>query len=276
MAAFNLLKFESVRLPNGLRMRYAESGPANGPVALMLHGYTDSWFSFSRVLPLMPPHLRVIVPDQRGHGDTDKPRFGYTIEQAACDAAQLLEALGAGSAMVIGHSMGSFVGQRLATLYPQYVSKLVLLASAARIGNDATVELARSVESLSDPVDPAFVREFQLSTIHRPVPPDFLDGVINESLKVPSLLWKWWLRGLLRSYLDTELGSIECPVLVLWGDRDSMFPRQEQDALVRRIPNARLKVMAGFGHAPHWEAPEIFAAEVAQFTQGRSLLSRAG
>ena len=85
--------FGDARLPCGVRLHYAEQGPPTAPAVLMLHGYTDSWFSFSRVLPLMPPGLRYIVPDQRGHGHSDKPLSGYGMNDYAEDAIQLLDVL---------------------------------------------------------------------------------------------------------------------------------------------------------------------------------------
>jgi non-heme chloroperoxidase len=63
------LRFAKHRLPSGLHV--AEQGPADGRAVLMLHGYSDSWVSYSRILPLLPTNWHVIVPDQRGHGDSD-------------------------------------------------------------------------------------------------------------------------------------------------------------------------------------------------------------
>ena len=59
----------------------------------MIHGYSDSWFSFSRVLPLLPPELRVIAPDMRGHGDSERPPSGYRIADMADDVIRLMDAL---------------------------------------------------------------------------------------------------------------------------------------------------------------------------------------
>ena len=66
------LHFDDVRLPNGVRMHFAQQGPQTGPALLLLHGFTDSWFSFSRVLPLFRPELRVVAPDLRGHGESTR------------------------------------------------------------------------------------------------------------------------------------------------------------------------------------------------------------
>ena len=75
--------FGDAHLPSGVRLHCVQQGPPTAPAVLMLHGYTDSWYSFSRVLPLLPPDLRFIVPDQRGHGSSDKPLSGYGMNEFA-------------------------------------------------------------------------------------------------------------------------------------------------------------------------------------------------
>jgi pimeloyl-ACP methyl ester carboxylesterase len=62
-----------------------------------------------------------------------------------------------------------------------------------------------------------------------------------------------------------ELGRIRCPVLLVWGDRDAVFGRAEQEALRDGIPGASLLVYEGTGHTPHWEEPERFARDLAAF-----------
>ena len=79
----------------------------------MLHGFTDSWFSFSRVLPLMPPEMRIVAPDLRGHGDSERPSIGYRLADIADDVVQLLDALQIPKAVLVGHCMGSFVARKV-------------------------------------------------------------------------------------------------------------------------------------------------------------------
>ena len=66
-------RFADVRLSTGVRLRYAEAGDPAAPPVILLHGYTDSWFSWSRVLPPLAARHRVYALDQRGHGDSDRP-----------------------------------------------------------------------------------------------------------------------------------------------------------------------------------------------------------
>lgn len=249
----------SIRLKSGLRLSYVEHGPGDGVPVLLLHGITDSSFSFSPILPLLSPDIRAIAPDQRGHGDSDKPQTGYTIEQLAADAVELLDALQIRTATVVGHSMGSFVAQQIAVTAPARVSSLVLVGSGSP-HNDTMYALRDQVAELSDPVPESFAREFQISTIWRSLPLDFLDSVVNESMKVPARVWTGCVDGMLR--FSPLLERIACPTLLLWGDRDAIFSRPEQEDLRCRISGAQLRIASDVGHAYHWEAPERFAAEL--------------
>jgi pimeloyl-ACP methyl ester carboxylesterase len=254
-----------VRLAGGIRLRCGEQGAPDGTPVLLLHGYSDSWFSFSRVLPLLPPEWRVIVPEQRGHGESDRPAGGYAVDDFTRDALELMDCLGIGAAAVVGHSMGSIVAQRVAMLAPERVRRLVLAGSAASARHESVFELNAAVATLSDPVDPGFVRDFQMSCIHRPVPADFLDGVVRESLKVPAHVWKQALAGLLEAEWKPGLGSIRCPTLILWGDRETTFPLSDQQELERAIPDATLKIIPEIGHCFPWEAPGDFVRSLVAF-----------
>lgn len=259
------IAFRRVQLPSGVRLQYAERGPADGPAVLMLHGYSDSWFSFSRVMPLLPAGMRLIALDQRGHGDSDRPAAGYSMDDLARDAIALLDALQIERATVIGHSMGSFVARRMAAIAPARVSSLVLAGAGLRAGSESIEGMKPMVEKLSDPVDVEFIREFQLSTIARPVPPEFLERVISESRKLNANVWKQIYTGM-TGYRGEE-AQITCPTLVIGGDKDAVFSTAEQEALAQAIDGASIVIVPGIGHALHWEDPERFASEVRAFLQ---------
>ena len=189
------LRFAKYRLPSGLGLHVAEQGPEDGRAVLLLHGYSDSWVSYSRILPLLPADWHVIVPDQRGHGDSDRPMDGYAPTDLAGDAIQLLDLLGIAETALVGHSMGSFIARAVAAQAPQRVERLVLVGSATTARNAVTQGLLREVEVLDDPVGEDFVRAFQASTIHRPVPAAFFERIVAESLKLPARVWKATLSG---------------------------------------------------------------------------------
>jgi non-heme chloroperoxidase len=257
--------FADVDLATGIRMRFARQG-ASGPPLLLLHGYSDSWFSYSRVLPGLARNFRVYVPDLRGHGDSDRPATGYTMRDMAADVIAFMDTQGIARATVVGHSMGSFVAQQVAAGWPERLERLVLIGSATTPRSILGVsELAHAVDSLRDPVSPEFAREFQLSTIYRPVPDGFLDEAVAVSLKLPARVWREVLAGMLATGPEPRLGEGRTGTLVLWGDRDAIFERSEQDALLAAVPGAVLKVYPETGHALHWERPDEFVRDLEGF-----------
>lgn len=244
-----------VVLPGGVRLKYLQGGPRDGVTVLMLHGIADSSFSFSQVLPLLPPHVRYLVPDQRGHGESDRP-YGYTMDDFANDALHLMAALGIEEAVIIGHSMGSFVARRIAERAPDRVLKLVLVGTALSPQNLVLADTMVAFETLTDPVSEAFVREFQLSTVSRPVPPEFMAHVIRESLKVPARVWRDAMAGI---WAYRQQWPITCPTMILGGEEDALFSRDDQTALFLATERSALHLEPGVGHTLHWEAPERFA-----------------
>ena len=261
------VQFDSVLLKTGVRLRYAYQGDENGIPVILLHGYTDSWFSFSQILPLMDQKYRVYTLDQRGHGESDRPVGGYAMEQFAGDVIAFMDAKNIKQATIVGHSMGSFVAQHLAVEAPERVKRLVLVATATTVHtNDLARQLQRDVNALTDPVPEKFVHDFQVSTAFQPLSNEFFHTVLKESMKLPAHVWREVMAEMMspQAGAGVELKKVKAPTLILWGDKD-FFPRSEQDSLVSVLPNAVLKVYKDTGHALHWERPETFATDLKTF-----------
>ena len=259
------ISYADARLGNGVRLHYAEQGPASAPVILLLHGYSDSSASFSRVMPLMPPQFRVIALDLRGHGDSDQPAGGYRIEDLAADVLLFMDALRIPSALVVGHSMGSFIAQAIADKAAARVTSLVLMGSAPVFANANIRELSAAVDKLSDPVDRGFVSEFQYSTVAMPVPQDFMERAIANSARMPARVWKQVARGFLEYRAAAARPRVR--TLVIGGRKDSVFSVTEHVELARQFPDARLELFDDIGHALHWEDPNTFVQALRRFLQ---------
>ena len=252
------VRFATTPLSTGLRLHYAEQGDPTGEAIILLHGYSDSWFSFSRVLPLLSPSYHAFAPTQRGHGDSDKPECCYTPEDFAADVDAFMEAVGIEKATLVGASTGALFAQRAALSYPRRVGRLILIG-AQTPANEEVTGLVEEVRALEDPVPAEFVRGFQESTIHQPVPQEFLDTVVSESLKLPVRVWLDYMEEtILTPDHAARLGEIGAPTLIVWGEQDAFFPREEQERLAREIPDATLKAYPETGHAVHWRRPEGF------------------
>jgi non-heme chloroperoxidase len=264
----NDVEFATTQLATGVRLHYAERGDREGEAIIFLHGYSDSWFSFSRVLPLLSPEYNAFALTERGHGDSDKPECCYTLDDFGADVDAFMDVVGVEEATLVGSSGGGFMAQQVAVRYPHRVSRLVLMGTAAKAsGFRGISELEEAVRTLEDPVPPEFVREFQESTIIQPVPEEFFETVISESLKLPARVWHDYFEGLVLADA-APLGEIKAPTLVLWGEHDPYPPREAQERLAREIPDATLKVYPESSHAMHWERPEEVVRDLEAFMRG--------
>jgi non-heme chloroperoxidase len=259
----------TIKLPNGVALPYVEQGEPSGVPLLLLHGVTDSWHSFEPVLPHLPASIHAFALTQRGHGDADRPTAGYRTRDFAEDVAAFADALGLAQAVIVGHSMGSTNAQRFAIDHPERTLGLVLAGSFATYRDNPVVMAfwESAVSGLTDPIDRDFVHQFQESTLARPVPEAFLDTIVRESLKVPARVWRAAFEGFLEDDCTGELVKIKAPTLILWGARDALCSRRDQDALLAAIAGSRLVVYENAGHGLHWEEPERFAADLAAFVQ---------
>jgi len=115
----------SPTLRTGVRLEYAEYGEADGTPIVFLHGLTDSWRSFERVLPLLPSSVHAFAVSQRGHGESTRPQSGYLLSDMSDDLDAFLDAVGIDRAVVVGHSLGASVAQRFAVDHKARVSALV-------------------------------------------------------------------------------------------------------------------------------------------------------
>jgi non-heme chloroperoxidase len=248
---------------------YVEHGDPDGVPVVMLHGVTDSWRSFEHVLPHLPDSIRAIAVTVRGHGDAPKPDGGYLIEDLAADVVELMDDLDLGPAIVVGHSMGSWVTQRLAIDHPERLLGVVLAGSFSGKPSDDPEMLAFCEEmgALQDPVTDEVAREFQESTVATPLAPEELDTFVSESLKVPARVWRAAFTGFLEVDQSDELENVTTPALLVWGDQDAFIKRETQDELLGALADSRLNVYQGVGHAVHWEQPERFASDITEFSR---------
>ena len=256
----------TLRLPGGRAFELVEQGRRGGTPLLLLHGITDTWRSFEPVLPFLPADWRVVSLSQRGHGGSD-PAPSYRTRDFAADAGAVIAALEMAPAIVVGHSMGAVNALRTAIDFPDRVRGVVAAGAFASFADKP--ELASFVEeevyAMGDAVPEALAESFQRDTLAGPAAPGLVETMVAECLRTPAATWKGAFAGLLEDDFVAELGRIEAPVLLAWGDADSFTYEDDQQRLQRMLRRATRSVYRGIGHALHWERPTRFAEDLRRF-----------
>jgi len=248
-------------LRDGLELPYLEQGDPDGVPVVLLHAWLDSRRCFDQLMTLLPERIRAFVFDQRGHGDAPKPADGYGLRDFADDVGTFMDAVGLDTAVLAGASSGGYVAQQFAVDEPGRTLGLALLGSPRSLRGPRP-PFADVVSTLEDPIDPAFVRELNDGMVCRAVPELVMATLCDENLKVPARVWRDAFEGLLAAEPPLDTGEISAPTLIVWGARDSLLPRADQEAMAAEIPGARLVIYADVGHVPVIEAPERIAADL--------------
>jgi pimeloyl-ACP methyl ester carboxylesterase len=257
----------TLQFADGTSINYGRSGPAAEPDIVFLHGWPDSWRSFQPVMDALPDGVSAISISLPGFGGSDATASPSRPSDLARAAIAVCDALGVARALFVGHSLGTLVAQRLAERRPDLVGGLVLIGAMAEVPIELVDELRSIVAAFTDPIDEAFIREFQASTLAAPIPDARFEMIVAESLRLPATVWRSTVAGMRADRRSGPVG-ITVPTLLIWGDQDGLALRDQQDRLLAAIPTARLDVYPGCGHSPNWEQPERVAGEIAAFTRG--------
>ncbi|MHA7303937.1 alpha/beta fold hydrolase [Arthrobacter sp. TMN-49] len=250
-------------LGTGISVPCLVQGDAGAKPLLLLHAWGESRCSFDRLVPLLG-NFRVYAPDLRGQGDADKPEDGYSLAEQAGDAAAILAALHVPAAFVLGSSSGGYVAQQLAIMHPDRVAALVLVGSPVSLRGRPS--FAADVDALTDPVAEDWVREsLSWFPLVQEVPQWYFRDRVRDGARMPAYAWKRILAGLTEATPPTEAGAIHAPTLMLWGARENVLPRWQQDALMERIDGAVLKVYPEAAHLVLWECPAQVAMDATAF-----------
>ncbi len=116
---------------NGIRLHVATAGPTDAPRLVLLHGWPESRRAWDPVIPLLEGDFRLIVPDQRGFGRSDRPdgTRSYAMGMLVGDVLGLIEWAGGGPAGIVGHDLGSAVSWAVGALAPQRVTRIVAMCA---------------------------------------------------------------------------------------------------------------------------------------------------
>jgi haloacetate dehalogenase len=284
-----MIKHHTVQA-NGIRQHYLDAG--EGPPVILLHGFPETSFAWRHQVPELAEHYRVIAPDLRGYGETDKPSHGYDKRTMALDVLELMRALGLSKVALVGHDRGARVATRFAKDHPQAIDRLVVM------DNVPTRIVAREFSA-------RIARAYWFFTFHQV--PDLPEALIagREDIWLRAIFSDWTynphaisgddfevyvrayrtagaVRGAMADYranaedvgqdrADAEV-KIACPTLSLWGadfyavgkmfDMARVWAEMAVDLRTYAIPQC--------GHMPQEEQPDVVNKLLVEFLSGWS------
>jgi pimeloyl-ACP methyl ester carboxylesterase len=249
-------------------------GPRGGTPIVLIHRLASSMHEWDAIVPELARDHRVIRVDLLGHGGSDKPRRGYSIENQARLLGEALRRLQVLHALVVGHSMGGAVAVALAEADPQAVGRLVLMDSndRSRFFHLPTLSVwaPRPLigELLWSFATDSMIRngfKVMFAPGHR-VPTQAVTDLRRMTYTAYTASLRDFERYLDRRGLDLRLAKLQIPRLVIWGAHDQLVaPGALQ--LYRRDRGVHVVVFARSGHSPMLEQPALTAHELLLFAR---------
>lgn len=263
-----------------ITMHYDRRGTGAPLVLIMGFGGSGAMWDEAFV-DLLAAQFDVIVPDNRGTGQSEKSDEPIELRTLADDIANLLDALAIERAHVFGVSMGGMIAQEFALAHPARLHGLVL--GCTNCGGPSVVQPAPEIVQLLLPQKGMKPREAIQRTYAAMLTPEaipretvFLDDMAERMLAhaTPVFVFRRQMEAIQRFNVCGRLHEISAPTLVLTGDRDRLVPPQNSERIAAAIPNARLNVIHGAAHNFFWEAREETARLVTTFLQHIEAASR--
>jgi pimeloyl-ACP methyl ester carboxylesterase len=266
---------------DGGAIAYSDIGPAGARPLVLLHGLMAHSGFFREQEPLSQA-FRLICPDLRGHGRSERAEGSCTVERAAADVAELAETLDLQNAVGIGWSLGATIlWQLLAGPASGRFAGAVVIDMTARVRNGDGWELGLSPEACAAR-STAMQEDFSafaagagqgifaqpISDRHQPTAQWASAEFARNDPAAIAALWA----SLESTDVRPLLARIRQPTLIVHGAQSSLYGAGTADHLVATLPNARSHRFHHSGHAPHLEEPALFNDAVAEFVAALPLL----
>ncbi len=269
---------------HGHRIAYVQAG--SGPVILLIHGITSNSANWRRVIPSLARRFTVIAPDLIGHGRSDKPKGDYSLGANASVLRDLLVTLGHERATIVGHSLGGGIAMQLFYQHPERCERIVLIDSGG-LGRDVSLllraatlpgaEVVIPILAASRVLDAARVAGGLLGRLGLRARTDFVEmahGHATLSDGETRSAFVHTLRAVVepggqrvdatnRLYLVKHV-----PLLLIWGQHDSLIPVSHGYATHARVPGSRLEIFPESGHFPQLDEPQRLVEVLTDFIDG--------
>ena len=294
---------DMVKLASGIELAVWDSGPKDAPALIFLHGFPESHRSWRHQIAHFEGHCRCIAPDQRGYGQSSKPRAvkAYATEKLIADVFELASALGVEKFTVVGHDWGGVIAWSVA-LMDMWVNKGALRVTRAIIANaphpvrfqkllwldPAQRQASQYIRAFRDPANDALVSEHGLGALLAKVVKWERSPVLEPEERDAQLAdWQdrdaafgmlnWYRASVLNvpamdapfalpeDWREPSLPPIAIPALVIWAMEDKALLPANLDGLDRMVPDLAIVRIPDCGHFVQWEKPAQVNAAIEAF-----------
>lgn len=247
------------RLSSGLALGYRTRGA--GPVIALVHPIGLRAEFWDSVADHLCSDFRVISIDLRGHGDSDVPAGGFSLDDAAGDIAELVQAVGQPPCVLGGCSMGGMVAQGVALRAPELLRGLVLSNTAHVFSAEGRAAMEQRAQAaaggmpavLPNTIERWFSREYQMQN------PELVNRISGWLLDGDPVVHGWAWRAIRDLDYGARLAEIRMPTLIVTGSDDKSIPPAVAQQMLRLLANGRHHDFPGAGHLTPAERPAEYA-----------------
>ena len=254
---------------NRHRTAYIRHG--QGPPVVLLHGYAGAIWNWEHQIEPLGRRFTLFIPDVIGQGLSDKPCIAYTPAFYLDWLHGFLDAVGVGRAAIVGHSMGGGLALSLALTNPDRVDRIILISGFPR---DVLSLIRGPYLKLFARIGSGVLFGLGYRLLGRRAFRKFIGGLVTDrGLVTPAVIERAYrlrkdhgkarpLWSSLKHVPDWQnhyaprMGSVRCPVQIMWGQQDRFIPCSAGQELHQTIPGSRLAVLPDTGHLPMWERPD--------------------
>ena len=267
---------------DGQEIHVVEKGQPGRQVAILIHGWSSSWFATSPMLDLLAQRFHCIAVDLPGYGDSPPYSERTTIPKYVETLAGLIEQVSDGPVVLVGHSMGGMISITMALQHPILVERMVLLSPTISgklstwanwllapvtlmerfsLGSALVTTAEKSIVGLTDRLmRPAlFAQRSDISNA------DYERIRMDARRSGQGRVRGECYRAMRENDLQGHINGIEIPTLILWGAEDNTVPLRDAGVVADEWPQADLRIIPKAGHWPHFETPETARRQVAAY-----------
>jgi pimeloyl-ACP methyl ester carboxylesterase len=293
----NALEMDRIALPTGVTLAVQTGGPADAEAIIFLHGFPESHRTWRDVAPALAKDFRVIAPDQRGFGTSDKPHGveAYRTDRIIEDLIALADALDLERFTLVGHDWGGAIAWLAALRHPDRLSRLVivnaphpLVFQKSLFDDPAQRAASQYISAFRNPMMEQGLEAMGLETFFTKTFASHADISLLSDEERQAYLDDWSQPGALTAMLNWYRASeivvpkvgeeasapawtkapfprILVPTLVLWAMRDTALLPVQLDGLHDLVADLRLVTIPDAGHFVPWEQPETVASAILDF-----------